>query len=270
MSWLVLQSASSAPSSTGQPVLVTYANNLSAGSKLIAYALSTTGSGFTTVLDSNSNSFTQVGPTVTSGFAVLQTWVLDTPAGDVGTKPTITATGEGATGTPGMLIQEVSGLLPGTSCLDGTQGSVTGTGGTSTGTPTYSSTASNEYLVSFYADDGGGGGADITAPSGYTPDPNIVNNNNPGDIGVAYNNSTGGTESGGLTRTSTGAQWGVILVAFQLAASNAPVLQDSPRLTLVRSGLTCSSRACASPARSCRQPRLSRVFPRAGVSALPR
>ena len=221
MSWNVLQSASPAPSGTVSSVAATYTANLSSGSKLIAFTQSSASGDVATVADGSSNQFTKAGPTLVSGSNRMSVWVLDTPSGDVGTKPVITATLASGTSPMGILVQEVSGLIAGTTPFDGTYGSVTGTGGTTTGSPTYSSTGSGEYLVSFYADDGGGGGATLTVPSGYTLDAASVNSNNPGDIGIAYLASSGGAEASTWTRTSTGAQWGVILVAF-LPASATP------------------------------------------------
>jgi hypothetical protein len=223
VAWSVLQSASTAPVNPipGTTVTVTYGTNLSSGSKLIAWVTisSSSTNDAVSVKDGSGNSFTQVGLTLASGLNQMSVWVLDTPAGDVGTKPVITLTvGHSGADAGGILVQEVSGLISGTTPFDGTYGSVTGASGTSTGNPSYSSTAANEYLVSFYGDNGGGGGSAITAPSGYTTDSSTVSGNNPGDIGIAYTNSSNGAETGGWTRTNTGAQWGVILVAFKLAA----------------------------------------------------
>lgn len=225
MAWSRLQSVANNSATTS--VSVTTTSNCTSGSKLIAFIASGTNSGdqVTSVADGSSNAFSKlvsVGLAGT-GNGHLDIWALDTPAVDVGTKPTITANVTNNAGnTVAILLQEVSGLLAGTSVLDGTWGTLTGTGGTSTGSPTYSSTAANEYLVTIYGDNGGP--ATYTGPtSPWTVDSSGVNSNANDDIALAYKNSSGGAETGGgWSLTSSGQQWAVGMVAFKLAGS-APV-----------------------------------------------
>ena len=75
----------------------------------------------------------------------------------------------------GILLQEVSGLLAGntTAMADGTLASLGGVGSSgSTGSPSYTSTASSEFLVSVYGDDGGP--LTWTKPAALTSDANSV------------------------------------------------------------------------------------------------
>jgi hypothetical protein len=237
VAWSVLQSAAPASHSSGN-VAATYGTNLSSGSKLIAFlqvsdGTANTNPSCTGISDGNSNNFTRIGPDLQSSvtgtyYQHTQIWVLDTPAGDVGTKPTITATLSGSANVYGdLLIQEVSGLQSGTSCLDGTAGTIAGStasGDYSTGTPSYTSTASNEYLVSLYCDNGGSGARPTWAgPSGYTVDANAINTQLYGNVGVAYKNSTNGTETDGWAATYAGGlfPWGTVLVAFLLPTGTA-------------------------------------------------
>lgn len=221
MAWSWLQSAGA---NSGTPsVSVTMPSNCTSGTKLLAYVASGTNptDSVLSVADGSGNQFTKQASTGLSGVGNghLDIWTMDTPAGDVGTKPVITANVTASSGnTVSLLVQEVSGLLTGTSPLDGTWGTVDGTGGTSTGSPTYSSTASSEYLVTVYGDNGGP--ATWSSVSGWTTDPNGVNSNGNDDIAVAYKNSTGGAETGGgWTLTSSGQQWAVAMVAFKLGSA---------------------------------------------------
>jgi hypothetical protein len=218
-------------------VAATFGTNLTAGTKLLAFVQVADPSGgidpvCTGVSDGGSGSFSLLSDVPSSGnpgSGVLTQhsyiWELDTPAGDAGTKPTITAVLSGGAGAYGdMLVQEVPGLLPGSSCMDGTPGTLAGsaTAGYSTGTPAYASSAAGEYLVAFYADNGGSGiPPSWTAPAGYTADPNAVNSQAFGNIAVCYKDSTGGTESDGYAvANSTFDLWGLVLVAFQLASTD--------------------------------------------------
>ena len=76
---------------------------------------------------------------------------MDTPAGNAGTKPTITATLTGTTYGSAILVQEISGLAAGNTLaamIDGTAATTGNTGSTGPATTAaYSSTAANEYLV---------------------------------------------------------------------------------------------------------------------------
>src|SRR6185437_2873464 len=216
--------------------------NVSSGTKLIAAAAvsdqSGLGSTTSSVKDAALNSMTLIGrKSAGSPTAVdVSLWAMDTPAGDVGTKPTLTATATNNSQIS-ILIQEVSGLLAGntTAMADGTLGSNTGTGGASTGSPTYSSTALNEYLVSVYGDDGGP--ETWTKPAGTTSDPNSVNSNAHADCAIAYTNSTNGAEAGSWALTGTSAQWCTLLVAFKISggggggATPGPATRAAPGKT---------------------------------------
>ena len=166
-------------------------------------------------------------------------WQLDTPAGDVGTKPTITVTFSGSV-EASLLLQEVSGLATGTTTaavLDGTAGTTTGNGGSSTTSPTYSSSVASEYLVLIYGDDGGP--ETLGSPTGYTRDTATVSANSNADVGIAYKNSTGGSETGSWPLSGTAAEWGTVLVAFKLASGGSATVN----------GLTATA-ALAAPAGS--------------------
>ena len=149
----------------------------------------------------------------------VSVWILNTPSGDVGAKPTITATLSGGTANMGIEIQEISGLAVGATLaalVDGTAGVLTGATTGATGSPTYSSSVANEYLAKIYGDSGGP--ITYTAPSG-TADASNVNSSSSADLAVVYGNSTGGAESGSWSLSGTATQWGVITVAFKLASS---------------------------------------------------
>lgn len=162
--------------------------------------------------------------TVTNGspnFQLTALYAMDVPAGDVGTAPTLTVTtNASANFSPSMLIQEVSGLLPGntTAMMDGTPGTSVGTA-SPTPNPSYASTAAGEYLVCIYGDEGVS--VTFTDPSGYTGDAHAVNASGNADIDVARKNSTGGTETGQYTLSGSSV-YGVILGAFKLAAQPSP------------------------------------------------
>jgi hypothetical protein len=146
----------------------------------------------------------------------LWLFVLNTPTGDVGTKPAIKATCTVADFLS-ILVIEVSGLATGSTLaalVDGTAGSSNGSSSSPITNPTYGSSVANEFLLSCVGDTGS---YTWTHPSGYTPDPDNLNGSSFGDASLAYVNSTGGTESGVWTFTGSGAQWGSILVAFKLA-----------------------------------------------------
>jgi hypothetical protein len=223
MAWNWLQSANSSTGSTSVAATFTTAN-LTAGSKLIAYVLSSGGVTVSSVKDTAGNSFALVATTVSfnGGSQFGYVYVLDTPSGDAGTKPTITATYSGAN-SPSIVVQEVSGLATGSTaaaCLDGTFGSTAGTTSPVL-SPTYASSLAGEYLITFLADSGDGN--TYTQASGWTLDPNSVNSGSQGNNIVQYKSSTGGTETDGLTFTGTGDNYAVLLVAFQLAGGGVAV-----------------------------------------------
>lgn len=226
MSWSHLQSNSAANASC------TYTSNLSAGTKLIAVTtvFATT---CPSVKDGANNSFTKLASVLmnnNSGKGEVALWAMDTPAGDVGTTPTITQ-GSGSSFTT-LLIQEVSGLLAGntSAMLDGTAGTSFAAASTSLACGTYGSAAANEYLVAVYGDDQTTGGVHPTAASGsatYTLDAANIASGSAECSAVAYGNSTGGTETCTFTLSSANSNdQGTIFVAFKLAggaATPAPV-----------------------------------------------
>lgn len=202
--------------------------NVSSGNKLIAVTSTSTQTGTTTtvatVKDGAGNSLTLVKRISAGGSPILcdvALWALDVPAGDVGTKPTLTATLSGGTANMGIVIQEVSGLAAGNTLaamIDGTGGVLSGSALGATGSPSYASSVANEYLVAIEGDDGGP--ITWTAPSGLTVDANAVNSNGFSNTAIAYGNSTGGTEAGSWSLAGSTAEWGVILVAFKLASTS--------------------------------------------------
>src|ERR1700756_4315979 len=106
MSWSVLQSASNAPNTS--PASATYTSNLSSGSTLVAMGVVFGGSvNTTTMKDGAGNSFVRIAEIAATpgNNTIVNLWALNVPAGDVGTKPTITVTGGSAAA---LLIQEVS------------------------------------------------------------------------------------------------------------------------------------------------------------------
>jgi hypothetical protein len=241
VSWSWLQSASGLNASGNNATATFTTANLSSSSKLIAWAAVIENNAtpvITGISDGLGNNFTQVAsvtnPSVT-GFptwvAVASVWVLDTPAGDAGTKPTISAATTGSVNTS-LVVEEVSGLLAGTSCLDGTAGTLTGNlgGAGSTTSPTYSSSVANEYLASFIVDYfGGSNNPTWTKPSGTTLDTASINSNNSGqETLIAYSNSAGGSESS-IWSVNSSDNYSAILVAFKLAGAggtSGPALQQ--------------------------------------------
>lgn len=154
--------------------------------------------------------------------------------------PTITVTWAGtATLFTIFAIVDVSGLATGTTSaiLDGTQGSSSWSAAASATDPSYSSSASNEFLTQCIGDSFDG--ATVTAPSGYAGSV-IHNDATNGTIGVAWKNSTGGSEAGpDFTWTgNTTAQ--LIKVAFTLpptAVAPPPPSTDVSVLILRQYGL---------------------------------
>lgn len=228
MAWGYVQGNKTAATATAlSSVACTYVTaNVSAGTSLLAHVTTSTQTGTTdtvaTVKDGAGNNFLRImhiaggSPNILNDVSV---WILNTPVGDVGTKPTITATLSGGTANMGILIEEWSGLAAGATLallVDGTGGVLTGATTGATGSPTYSSSVANELLLKIYGDSGGP--ITYTAPSG-TADANNVNSNSPADLAVVYGNSTGGAEAGSWSLAGTATQWGVILVALKLAST---------------------------------------------------
>jgi hypothetical protein len=236
MAWSVLQSVSHVATSGNGTVTFSTAN-LSSGTKIICAIVvnSNTGgsNGMTSVAlnDTAVTALTQlVAYETTSGTSWVYLFAVDTPSDAVGTKPTITATWNVTWTNFGltMLAQEVSGLLAGntTAMLDGTAGtaSASSTGPATTGS--YSSSASNEYLVALYGDPGYG--VTVTDSSGYTPDANNVNASPNATLMFDYKNSGHTSESASFALSGT-AQWGTLLVAFNLGGNiPGPPLTDAP------------------------------------------
>ena len=228
MAWSLLQSASHQAAAATNPVTMG-SNCSSTGSTLIAYVAQTgaTAGTVSSVKDGAGNSFLFCASAVIAGNAGtygLSVWAINTPAVDQGAKPVITATM--STGTPDseILVQEVSGLAVGSTLaalVDGTPGVINaGTGTGATGSPVYVSHALNEYLVGVYGDDGDS--YTFTKPAALALDANSLNSSALDDLGVAYGNSTNGTEAGSWTLTvGSGGHWGVLLLAFNLAAGGA-------------------------------------------------
>jgi hypothetical protein len=228
VAWSRLQSNSGTAGSGNVSATYTTAN-LSSGSVLIAaVSLSSSQAGdvalsaVCTCADGSSNSLPFIGGVVngTNGYTGL--FAATTPAGDVGTKPTITGTFSGTIDNFGssILIQEISGI---NASADGTYGSATGAASPAT-TGSYSSAGSNEYLVCAYGDPGFS--VTLTTPGGYSADANNLTSSN-SDVAIFYKNSTGGPESASVTLSGS-ANWGTVLVAFGLSG---PVLTSGPALT---------------------------------------
>jgi hypothetical protein len=231
MAWSHLQSANytqAGGGSTATTAFAQYSSNLTSGSKLIALVSIGVAASQTinSVKDANSNSFTLIKDTGFGTNLRMALFALDTPAADVGTKPVITATTSGGGGIS-LMIQEVSGLATGNTVaamIDGGAaaiGSVIGTGAVPP-TVSYTSTASNEYLVCCFGDPGNG--VTYTNPStgGYgTTDANGVNTNLTADVNIAYTNSTGGSENNHYT-ISASEEVAEIMCAFLLPGSSTP------------------------------------------------
>jgi hypothetical protein len=227
VTWSVLQSAGKLGS--GSSTAETYTSNVSAGTKLVAYFSAFGSSSFTvtSVKDAAGNAMTQVGflYSATSGTGT-GIFAMDTPAADVGAKPVITALiSNGSFGS--IVIQEVSGLAVGNTLaamIDGTAVTTAFAAGASHAQPAYSSTAANEWLVSYCGDQGGP--QTMTQPTGYTLDAHAVNTNSSADCCPSYKNSTGGAESGTWTYSGSTIGSNIMVVAFKLAA--AAVAASSP------------------------------------------
>jgi hypothetical protein len=222
-----LQSVSQT-SSTLTATTAAFGSALTSGTKLIAYVQVDATATPSTVKDTAGNSFTQILAYTTNATSHAYIYVLDTPAGDVGTKPTVTLTCTGTANGIAILVQEVAGLAPGTTagaCLDGSAGLANASPVTTFtwSWGAYSSTLANEYLVAFYGDTGDGSGTSNTTPPGYTADANNISSNANEDLRVYYKNSTGGAET--VTNesvTDTGSiAWNTVLVAFKLAYTPA-------------------------------------------------
>lgn len=231
MAWSHLQSNSILDTTTAA-ASVTYTSNVASGTKLIACVCADLNPSFdsiSSVKDGAGNTMTQVANLAVTTVAQIAIYAMDTPAGDVGTTPTITATTTNNFGLA-VLIQEVSGLLAGntTAMVDGTAGSTSGTTTPAT-SGAYSSTAANEYLVGLVGDPGNNS---TYTQTGYTADPNNVAANTAADLQVGYTNSSNGSESLSWSYSSGTGTWATLLIAFKLGgpvATVGPVLYPVPR-----------------------------------------
>ena len=224
MPWSVLQSCNGGTTNGSTSTATFTTANLSAGTKLVALANCDAGAGSTiSGVSDGTNAFTQVASnSVPTNRSYTSLWILDTPAGKVGTKPTITATNTSGTasGTPDR-HRGCRSLLPGntSACLDGAAGTATQNNTTSPApVPVYSSSLAGEFLFNAVGDNGG---LTFVAPSGYAG--NVLHANGSDDSGgVAWKNSTGVVETGQWSWTGGGTNQDVtILVAFKISDSPA-------------------------------------------------
>lgn len=244
MAWSHLQ-GNGAHTGNVATVAAAYTSNLTPSSKLIVWVALNTGSTASapttaSVDDGNGNNFanlvSQSFTDPSSNHLNLSCWVLDTPGGDVGTKPTITAHCNNTGSSSGMAIamQEVTGLAVGTTTaiLDGSIAFAQNNTPNSNPVnfPTYSSTALNEYLIQVWSDYGSN--LTLSAPSGYS---GLDGANGPSDTDaldlIAWKNSTAGSETGTWTGLVTNVSYIIAAVAFKLAipagAGLEPIVQPS-------------------------------------------
>lgn len=217
MAWSSLQS-NSGTSASSNPA-VAYTTNLTSGSVLIAaVSLSSSQAGdvalnaVATCADGSSNSLTYIGAVLQGASGYLGLFAATTPAGDVGTQPTITATVNGLIDNFGcsLLVQEISGI---SATPDGTFATGNGTASPAT-TGSYSSAVASEYLAVAYGDPGFS--VTETTPSGYSADASNISNNGSANVSVFYKNSAGTSESASITLSGS-ANWMTLIVAFPLA-----------------------------------------------------
>lgn len=221
MSWSVLQSNSFTQTTTASTWSVTYTSNVSSGTVLLFAVGQSNAATINSVKDGSNNSFTQIGLVNlnnSSAHGACALYALATPAGDVGTKPTITITFSAATVLGSIWIGEVSGIQ---AVTDGSAATAFGAAGGCT--PTYSDTAANELFVAVFADDGGPETSSVTG--GWTVDSKSINNNADANIVVAYGNSVNGSETNAWTSTGTTTACGAIAISFKLTASGPTTAQ---------------------------------------------
>jgi hypothetical protein len=239
VAWSRLQSCISPDNGNAGSNVATFTTaNLTSGSTMVAFVSIPSSAGAlgtcSSVKDGAGNSFILLGETHQGGAGGgtdESIWALNTPAGDAGTKPAITATSTDTASTMCVLVQEVSGLTTGSTAgalADGSAGFVIGTAGGSAGPPSYTSSVANEYLVYVYSD-AGFGTANTPPGAPYTSDPNNRSASTNSNVAVAYKNSTGGTETG--TWTAAAGSWVLGMVALKLGATGpvAPILGQAPR-----------------------------------------
>ena len=231
----LLQSAVAGGQSGITHVTLQYPNNVVSGSTLIAAISIGVGSTetITSVVDDLGNNFFKILETPFNVAGLVSLWVLNTPVGQVGHKPTITANKSGSGYGETVLIEEVSNLATGTTVAalcDGTPAYNQSTSATTTVTSVaYSSSVTGEYTISVYGDDGNSNHG-IGAPSGWTKDPSSAGSGDvippgigcPNSVGIAYKSSTGGSESPNAWTISNIEDWNQIVVAFQGSGGGGP------------------------------------------------
>jgi hypothetical protein len=211
MSWARLQSASQDGGTTS--ITRSYESDLTAGSVMIC-AATQYAQAATAVHDGSGNPFALLAFCEIGNVSLyVSLWALATPAGDAGTRPTITVTLAGDSGGyASMLIQEIGGI---TAAPDGTPGTAiyTDVAGP-VGPPSYASSASGEYLLYMFGDNGYG--IDLSPPAGYTADPASILDTGGAScqLAIAYKSSTGGTESGQYNWTGGTDRVGLIMTAM--------------------------------------------------------
>jgi hypothetical protein len=240
VAWSWLQSCISPDNGNAGSNTATFTTaNLSSGSTLVAAVSIPSSAGAlgtcSSVKDGAGNNFILIGETHQGGAGGgtdQSIWALNTPAGDVGAKPAITATSTDNASTMCVLVQEISGLATGATAgalADGSAGFTVGTAGGASGPPSYTaSLGANEYLVYVYAD--AGFGTSNTPPgSPYTADTNNRSASTNSNVAIAYKNSTGSAETG--TWSAAAGSWVLGMVAFQISGGGAPapILGQAPR-----------------------------------------
>src|SRR5690349_14648376 len=112
MAWSVLQSNSATQATAATTFTATYSGNLTSGTVLLAAVTVSGARTISSVKDGAANSFTLIATVNlnnSSTRGVLSLYAIATPSGDVGTKPTITATLSSST-DGSIWIAEVSGI----------------------------------------------------------------------------------------------------------------------------------------------------------------
>lgn len=250
MAWSIVQSGSNTVTSGGNGTF-TFGSNLTSGTKIICHlVVSFTDSvdPVSGISDGSGNNLTlikSVPPPGGNSNTWVEIWAMDTPAGDIGTKPTLTATVVSNFGVS-MVVQEVSGLLAGntTAMVDGTPGVNNGTNSPAT-SGSYTTTATNEFLVGLYGDPGDN--VTVTNASGYTAETHNENSSNFATAFVSYKNSTNGSESASWSLSGSASDgWETILVAFKLAGGS-PVSISGVVASITVAGISGSAGVSSIP-----------------------
>jgi hypothetical protein len=196
MAWTRIQSNSATNAGSGNVAVAFTTANLTAGTKVIAVVVvsfSTGGNPVTSVKDGAGNTWTLITSYTSNANCFTGLYALDTPAGDVGAKPALTATITTNFGAS-ILVQEVSGLLAGntTAMCDGVP--APGHGITSPAScGAYTAAVAGEYLMGIYGDPGYA--VTIGNSTGWTADAKNVNGSSFATLFVDYKSSTGGAET---------------------------------------------------------------------------